>query len=218
MADNTDWLKLENRIRATPIDLLRQGLRTQNWECVRLCHLMLTGENIIAGMTVPAPTQEEVIQPVKRKRGRPRKNQQVIAKQEEVVDNSLPPDEYTECTAPAMGKDGKNKLFTRASQHDTRPHPNTFVDDETLETQDIIKDRQVPASLLNNQRPPVQFFKVRCSNCGKVDKLEPGSLPYGLKLTKGYTMQYRCNSCIVGAKSGIAAEAIADDELLPEEE
>jgi hypothetical protein len=49
MSEQVDWLKPENRLRATPLDLLKQGVSTQNWEAVAVAYLMLTGEKLKVG-------------------------------------------------------------------------------------------------------------------------------------------------------------------------
>src|SRR4051794_2531940 len=91
--DTIDWLKPENRFRATSMDLFRQGLRTQNWEAIAAAYLMLTGEKIEVArrdaVEISVPSEKEQIvllqpdspepiqvmpEPPKRKRGRPRKN------------------------------------------------------------------------------------------------------------------------------------------------
>lgn len=227
--DTIDWLKPENRFRATPMDLFKQGLRTQNWEAVSAAYLMFTGEKIEVGRHEAVPTEKEQTEPPKpkRKRGRPRKNLlpetppvatlPTPVKAEDATPASIDP-LYSDCVAPAKAPGSAEKIFTKSRQHDCRPHPNEFNDDGTEAPDEIVKERNVPAAILNAKRPPVKNVRVRCQQCGKVEDIDPSLVPYGLRLTKDYTMRYICNSCVVGARSGIELEALAEEPLFEGEE
>ena len=224
--DNIDWLAPENRIRATPLDLLRQGINKENWEAVSVCYLMLTGEKLTIpikpgpsdGQKHETTTTNEV---VKRKRGRSKKTEASPEPEpQNFIDNHTPtyvPTQFADCVAPATTK-SSNKLYAKASTHDCRPHPNNFVDDSSIAAGEIVKNRKVPDEILNNHRPPMKEVTARCSSCGKVEKLEPGLLPYGFRLTKNYTMSYRCNDCIVGNRTAhfddVNESNSDDDDLL----
>lgn len=235
--DTIDFMKPENRFRATPMDLFKQGLRTQNWEAIAAAYLMLTGEKIEAhkhndvDIFVPSEKEQQVLlqpntpepiqvmpEPIpKRKRGRPRKNPVVVKPTPIVPVPSLISGVPTDCVAPAMDP-SKRKNFTKATRHDCRPRENTWRDDKTESAEEIVENRNVPTSILETQRPPVPMIKVRCSGCGTIDIVDPGQVPYGLKLTPKYRMRYLCNSCCVGAKSSIDMENDIGDEPLFEEE
>jgi hypothetical protein len=233
--DTIDWLKPENRFRATSMDLFRQGLRTQNWEAIAAAYLMLTGEKIEVArrdaVEISVPSEKEQIvllqpdspepiqvmpEPPKRKRGRPRKNPLPV-KAEDTTPAGVNP-LFADCVAPAKAPGAIDKVFTKSRQHDCKPHQNIFKDDCTEATDEIVKDREVPSAILNAKRPPTNNVKVRCQQCGRVEDVDPSLLPFGLRLTKDYTMRYLCNGCIVGARTGIDLEATSADEPLYEPE
>src|SRR5438477_11898580 len=79
MTEEINYLIPENRFRATPMDLLKQGLHNRSWEAIEACYVMLGGEKQAEYVSKPyqeAPpgTLQDVKElPVKRKRGRPKK-------------------------------------------------------------------------------------------------------------------------------------------------
>jgi hypothetical protein len=221
--DNIDWLAPENRFRATPMDLLRQGLNKGDWNAVSACYLMLTGEKLspsvkftTGDIQASVDLAKPKVEPPKRKRGRPKKT-----KQEDVIVQEKQPspvyDAFADCVAPARasGKDGK--VYTKATTHDCRPHPNTWSDDGNIAQNEIIKNREVPESILQAKRNPWPEVKIRCSSCGTTDKVEAGLVPNGLRLTKNYSMSYRCNDCIIGNRPALDLEVITDEQELLED-
>jgi hypothetical protein len=160
--------------------------------------------------TLSAPTATANVVDTKRKRGRPRK------KKPEVPVSELPKldnptvkepesevyDAFANCTAPAR-LPGTEKKYTRASTHDCRPHPNTFTDDMTVASNEIVQDRKVPKAILENKRPPTKNVKVKCNSCGGQDIVDIET--YKLLIVKApgvkHNMAYRCNNCIVGGGS-----------------
>jgi hypothetical protein len=199
MTEEIDWLKPENRFRATPIDLLRQGLQTQNWEAINACYLALTGEKITAKIQ-NVETSIEV--PTKRKRGRPKKVKSISTEDKKEDTPKGIPDYLADCVAPAQDPNQPKKVYAKAKTHDINPasHTNQFIDDGNIATQEIIKDRKVPTSLLEAARQPVQFFKIKCAGCGKKDVVDDVTVAF-LKLPENYNMRYLCNNCASGAKS-----------------
>jgi hypothetical protein len=256
---NIDWLKPENRIRATPLDLFKQGVRTRNWQAIDAAYVMFTGETLpmqeekdvvksapmCYSETVKVPTDTKLDNlhkvnngealPLKRKRGRPRKNPPAVAENsvqviatptiiplDKVPETNLPAGvspAFADCVAPAQAKDGKTKIFTKARSHDCKPRTeNKFKDTLSEAAEEIVRDRVVPAEL-QTHRPPMQLVKVTCSECHNDFMVEPGSVPYGLKLGK-YQMKYKCNGCIVGNVHGAVDELDAgyDEPLFDEGE
>lgn len=226
-----DWLEPTNRFRATPLDLLKQGIERKQWEAVQACYTMLTGEVLQAPSDATPVEQikgkhdiQVTLPPVEKTATEAetsitlRPAEKIAQEIKRVIEDEIYKDPLSECVAPARAANSKDKIFTRARQHDCRPHPNTWKDDQTEAADEIIADRKVPSTILNNQRPPIKNVKVRCQGCGKTEELDPSLVPYGLRLTRNYTMRYLCNGCIVGAKSGAEIEGFSDEEPLFDEE
>lgn len=180
-------------------------------------------------------TEDKPPEEVKRKRGRPRKKKPEIQELFPLVPvNELPKDAinldnptvkepesevydaFVNCTAPAR-LPGTEKKYTRASTHDCRPHPNTFIDDMTVASNEIVQDRKVPRAILENKRPPTKNVKVKCNSCGGQDIVDIET--YKLLIVKApgvkHNMAYRCNNCIVGGGSPAEMdlpEIIEDEE------
>jgi hypothetical protein len=214
--DNIDYMKPENRFKATPMDLFKQGLRTQNWEAIATAYLMLTGEKIEThkhndvDIFVPSEKEQQILlQP-----NTPEPIQVMPEPQPQPAPVLGVP---ADCVTTAMDPTKKLKRFTKATQHDCSPRQSTWKDDKVEAANEIIEDRKVPAEILEAQRPPVPMTKVRCKDCGRIDLLEPGQLPFGLRLTPEYRMRYLCNDCCVGARSSVDLDNDTSDEPLYEE-
>jgi hypothetical protein len=210
MNETIDFLKPENRLRATPLDLLKQGIVQREWEAIDAGYVMLTGQPIPAQSNDVKPLLQKMNETVKpkAKRGRPRK----VKVEEPHVNNeiSMQMGVPSDCVAPATN--GKHQVPSRRQAITERRHTNKWKDDGSEAADEIVKDRQVPAAILNNRRPDMPWIKIRCTECGKV---EPGSWPGGGKLTKSYTMKYKCNTCACGAAS---ERDIDDDEVIEDDE
>ncbi len=214
MDEIIDWLKPENRFKATPMDLFKQGLLQENWEAVRAAYMMLTGDKIepvkksgtIINFPVPENTAitleakppikfipAEVPQDVLDKATAPEKTSEAI---EKVA--STPPD-LSSCVAPAKAKDNKRK--TKFFKHNTNPRKLIWEDKGDLSPEEIVKNRTVPKELLDT-RPPAPFVKVRCASCGKVEQVE-AAFAASLRLTSKYQMKYKCNDCQTSGPSDI---------------
>lgn len=214
MVDNIDFLKPENRLKATPLDLLKQGIRNRQWEAIDAAYVMLTGE-------VAPITQSEAVKP-KRSRQRKVQAEPVVAtvieepsqpqSQPQVETAGLPSDCVTTATK------GKHKLLSRKQSVLDRPHTNKWKDDLSEAVDEIVKDRKVSSEILNNRRPDMPWLKVRCSECRDVFEVEPGSLPHGGRLTKRYKMKWKCNDCVIGNVHSTRDADLEDDDILEDED
>jgi ribosomal protein S27E len=155
----------------------------------------LTGEKIVVNINSPAPVLETIEVPKRVVKPEP------IKEVKKVTPAGIP-DYLADCVAPAQDPNHKsNKIYAKPKQHDTNPaaYQNKFKDDGTLAKEEIVKDREVPTSLLEAERPPVQFFKIKCTGCGKKDVVDNATIAF-LKLPENYNMRYLCNDCVTGAR------------------
>lgn len=188
--------------------MFKQGILNRDWDIIEKAYTYLTGETV--GLTTkPKEVVQELPKP-KRGRGRPRKHP---LKSSMVTEPQIEEPSLSACTAPAQDPTKQKKLFTKATQHSCEPRTPTWKDDQSLSSNEIVKDRVVPLEL-QKHRPPVKMVIARCTSCGHRDQVDPLSVPYGLKLTPNYRMRYLCNNCIVGAKSGLSDVDINNDDTL----
>jgi hypothetical protein len=186
----TDWLKPENRLKATPLDLFRQGVVNRQWEAIDAAWVMLTGEPVFPTSTI-VPVSES------KKRGRPAKQKSVspeisVPTPDTLIDIiHMEPEEES---VHKIGTDGKIRNFGRKSSVGTHIKANSFTDDLTLEANEIKLSKEHGVPRKTPRRSPSKPIAVKCSNCGKTEKVDPvlaiRSLP------GGYKMKYKCNDCI----------------------
>jgi DNA-directed RNA polymerase subunit M/transcription elongation factor TFIIS len=179
----TDWLKPENRIRATPLDLLRQGLEEQNWEAVSVCYLMLTGEKI--GRSVEAS-------PVELEPELETETEEITPEEETETEDDV--DEISGVRSINTG--GSNVIRTRTSKVGGN-FKNTFQPNLTEESADIKFNppKEVIEKRLKtrHKRAPTKDVEIQCSKCGKSELVDP--ILARRKIDKNYTMPYKCNTC-----------------------
>ncbi len=175
----TDWLKLENRIRATPLDLLRQGVEQRSWEAIDAAFTMLTGEpvhtsNLIHTELPETPAEIEANTPVTA-------------------------GDLEELPQPELAQQVKN--FGQKQKVIKKNFTNKFVDNEGDATEDKSFN---PANMAakaaehaRNTRPTMKLIDAKCTNCGTVERVHP-ELVLTRHIDKDHTMRYLCNSCSKG--------------------
>jgi hypothetical protein len=194
MASKIDWMKPENRFKATPMDLLKQGLEDGNWEAVSAAYLSLTGDKIVVGETP------------KKKRGRPSKKTapkpepEVEELVEEEVDEYFPEEgielrerikKYNEDDVTRT----RSKIKTKTCKAGTTKFVNKFIDDQTEALDDLKFNptKEALAKIKIKQRPPHKMIRITCSRCGKQEKADP--IIANRRLDKDYSAPVLCNSC-----------------------
>ena len=230
MSNVKDLMAFEHRITATPLQILKFGIEQGRWDAVKYVHKLLSGEDANLISSHPAldmveedkaiqlkpadvirPSIKEVEHP-KKKRGRPVKKKVVV---DEVLEESpgittvakAAPSIMDVTTAPAKLED-VGKVKASFKKHDITKRNidkvNKFKDDLEEASAEIIKDRKVSP---HKQKPPIKFFKAKCSQCHKTETVDEGSLPPIIPGNKG--VRYKCNECsISGSESGSALEEV----------
>jgi hypothetical protein len=201
-----DYLKPENRIRATPLDLLKQGISTRSWEAIDAAYVMLTGESILGILKAKVSPEPQS----KPKRGRPKKAK-VEPVEVEVAPEAAP--------APA-NNNGVHiinptgvKNFGRSTAVSKDKRENKFVDDKSVAPNEI--DLK-PCPRKTPRRPPIPMVSVRCSECGKKEEVDP--ILAKRRLTTKYSAKYKCNDCIVGAKGSASEDDVYDNDEVVEDD
>lgn len=206
MSEKVDWLLPANRFRATPMDLLRQGLESGSWEAVSAAFLAITGEKILPqtpSVSIRVDTEDfvkelepknvgslpkvtdVVVTPPRKKKRRPEPEPEPdLDIEDEVEDDEDSP------------KARKGKIKTRASKVSTKARTNKFVDDMSLAPEDVkyMPTAETLAKLPPSQsRPAYRKVKVKCSVCGLVEKVDPILAP--VSLGENHRSKHRCNEC-----------------------
>lgn len=200
MEKNIDWLKLENRIRATPLDLLKQGVYNRQWAAVDAAFTMLTGlpvfptQQITEPLPSPAEPEEKTYFPKNGVIAVPHVETTVEIKDEEEEDIDEDEDEEEDNGYEFRGK--KTRLLTRTSPVNVKGIPNKFVDDgvEAKEDLALMPKPEVMAKRHKKRRTEYKTVKVKCHKCGTVEKVDPILAPSTLNKGK-YKMRYVCNDC-----------------------
>lgn len=225
MSSNIDWLAQENRIRATPLNLLKQGIEQQQWEAITLAYFILSGELIKAGGTTagivavappqPLPAEpelepeeeededEEQDEPLEDEEVEDEEPQEDEGDEEEDDEDTIDLEDLDdEDEKPKKRKKknsgGSNHIETRTVKVSAKGRKNQFVDDltEAIEDNAFLPKKEIPATVRGLKRPPHKRVAVQCSKCGKKEKIDPTLAPR--KLDRNYRMLYRCNDCSCG--------------------
>lgn len=198
-----DWLEPANRFRATPMDLLKQGLERQQWQAVAACYTMLTGEVIQVVKEDPVHKQEEVASVEEPEEYEDDEEDTAAeaglslagpASVDDDEENDLDNDDeedYDDEDEPRA----KNKIMTRTTRVGTEKRKNQFVDNQ-IDAMDDVKFMPKPDVLrkrVKRHRNAYEKIKVVCSGCGVKEKVDPMLVPR--KIDARYTPKYKCNSC-----------------------
>jgi hypothetical protein len=207
-----DWLKLENRIRATPLDLLGQGLENGQWEAVSLCYTMLTGKvipppeahiNIIgkedksSSITVgKTDKQEKVVTLTEEELSFPADNIDYgdeDEEEEEIQDEEY--DEEEEEEEDVHRTRSKIRVANKTVPVNARGKKNKFVDDGVTAQEDnaFLPKAETLLKSRKHKRPGYKKIPVVCSKCGSREKVDPMLAP--VKLDGKYKTKYVCNDC-----------------------
>jgi hypothetical protein len=205
-----DWLEPANRFRATPMDLLKQGIVRRQWAAVEACYLMLTGEKLTGEdekTEVVTPAQaaiEEEPEDIAAEAGMalsgPIEEEEEIPEIEEDEEPSLDEDE-DEGYDDEEDDDGQRqmqrteRIRTKTSKVGTKPRRNKFVDDgvEAAEDMKFMPKKEVMAQRVKHRRPSYNKVKVTCSKCGAREIVDPVLVPR--KIDAKYKPRYVCNDC-----------------------
>lgn len=201
MSNKTDWLKLENRIRATPLDLLKQGVHNRQWEAVDAAYTMLTGETVFPSSPSPAKEKTNEYNTVEEEISEDEENEEVIEKEneddrdEDEIDDDEEGDEDAE---EGIHKHRQNKIrvATGSQPVNVKGKKNTYKDDGVEAEADLklMPSPEKIANLKTKRRPTYTKVKVKCSKCGTIEKVDPILAPQRLANGK-YKMRYVCNDC-----------------------
>jgi hypothetical protein len=204
----TNWLLLENRIRATPLNLLEQGLTERNWECISVMYTMLTGqpapnketcEQLVTAIAngypvalpqrpliTDSPSPLEDTAPPPAKKAKP--------KQEEEDDEDDDDDEEEEEPKPQKKKKSR---FDKVKKVNVEGEENRFVDDGMAAVEDLkFMPKDISPEKLRQRRPDYKKVKVRCKKCGTCERVDPMLAPKSIE--RNYKMRYVCNTCSSG--------------------
>ena len=210
MADSIDFLKIENRIRATPLDLLKQGIERGQWEAVNAAYTMLTGivlpipkfnpqvntietdsgkEIVVSSVTMPTPfsakTEEEIDLSL-----------DMTNIPDEVEDNDEDDSDLEEEDEDDEEVEQNSVIRTRTAPVNVKGKRNKFVDDdmEAVEDKAFMPKPEVLKKLRKKVRPEHKLVKVRCRKCGDSFKVDPGTA-LGVFEAGDRKMKYVCNEC-----------------------
>lgn len=211
----TDWLKLENRLKATPLDLLKQGVTNRQWEAVDAAYTMLTGLPVFRQATLLEVAELPVATAADKLQAGSIQELQEAAQQLQESDKkelkaSSPANSEAEAEpdleeeeASTVRKDKRVRIKARRSKiNRDKQEPNKFVDDPALASEDIkfMPKEGTPRTHRLAKRPPFTQVKVVCKGCGKREKVDPELVPR--KIDRNYRPRYLCNECACGPKGG----------------
>jgi hypothetical protein len=198
MQDEIDLLKLENRVHATPLGLLKQGLVRKQWEAVSLAYMMLTGEKIEVEYEpveiVNANAYAEHV--IKNGRSEDTYREPEDKDEEIFIDNEPEPEEDEDEESPKSTRG--SKTLARRAKIETRDRKNKYIDKQIVAMEDISflpKNKEIIKEL-ETKRPPAAKIAVVCKECGKREKIDPSLGP--VRLDKSYRTRYLCNQCAIG--------------------
>lgn len=166
----------------SPLQLIKEGILSGNWDTVRSGYTALTGDSL-------EQSQESTLETPKKKRGRPKKTDgiPVVVEQEaEVVTKKEGEKTYTRAE---QIKPGFNQFHKIAKQIESDPHLK-----EELAQASSINDNVVHA---RSNRPPVNKKLVKCHICG-TEKYLTAELAYKYNESNPYHMMFRCDDCCSG--------------------
>lgn len=215
-----DWLKLENRIKATPLDLLKQGIEQGQWEAVCAAYTMLTGIVLKPVFEDNKPEDNvEADRVIKENKNENNKNEDIYEDEDddnseddededededEEDDSELDDDEDDDEDEEGEHriKRNRSKIHTRSSPVSFAGRKNEFVDDGSEAAEDLafMPKPEVLQKRRKKRRPEYKTVRVRCSKCGASERVDPDVAPTTLNKGK-YKMRYVCNECSCGGGS-----------------
>lgn len=188
-----NWLLPENRINATPLLLLKQGLQKGQWEAVTMAYMILTGDKIVPPKDEYEPV--ELIQPPK--------EEKVVEISIPVVEDDILPEAYPlEVYEEELEEEGVHRrpgvsrIPSSSTQVNVKGQKNRFVDLLKDEVGDKIK---YPDKVKIKHRPGHRMIECTCHNCHKTEQVDMLLAPK--KLDKEYTTFYKCNDCSCSGSS-----------------
>lgn len=207
----TDWLKLENRIKATPLDLLKQGIEQGQWEAVCAAYTMLTGVVLKPVFEDHDPEANEIVdanEEATRVIEENKKNRETEEEEEDEDEDSETEEDDSEIEDDDEDEDsedqhkiknGRSKIRTRASPVSAFGVKNSFIDDGVEAAEDLafMPKPEVLQKRRKKRRPEYKTVKVRCTKCGNTERVDPDVAPTTLNKGK-YKMRYVCNECSCG--------------------
>lgn len=217
MADK-DWLKIENRIRATPLDLLKQGIERGQWEAVCASYTMLTGvvlpppQLILVEGPMDAPLTDGIPFSAEEQKDEPTEEEKEIVEDDDddiEDDEEQDDDEYDDTEENEEDDTDFEHKRKRNKRIRTRTAPvrgsgkNLFVPDDADAAEDLafMPKPEVLAKRRKKRRPEYKTVKKRCSKCGTVDRVDPVVAAGTMGKDPKTKMRYVCNDCSCGGGS-----------------
>jgi hypothetical protein len=177
---------------ATPLELIRDGIRSRKWQLVLRGYQRLTGEKLVLPPGPDAPPEPEVREADESAEPTPPSRDEEIARRHRELRGD-PRKFQVEATAPPDDPEHRRGRTVPATAR-----PNQFRDDRTLAADDIALDKALSGNRrpVPRDRPAVEdpLVVTRCDRCG--DTFESMQSELRARLDRDETTSAICPGCV----------------------
>lgn len=197
--NDIDWMLPENRIKTTPLLLLKQGLEQGRWDAISFAYMILTGDKINVpeqktDITIPTIYNKlvENIKDIVSEEMLDFADDNSFINPKEVIEE-LPPQTYddeglfTNKKVETIIKGKTKKVNVKGNKNKFIDDPEEASEDNSFLPKDLSKVKKIGI------RPPHGMVKCTCRQCHKEEMVDAELAPK--MLDQKYRTSYKCNDC-----------------------